>query len=76
MIKCQQSRALTSHFESFWSIVCGSVDNLEVDILPPAPLALSHIVNSTFWLFSEIKADVTALVIPPPITENRNNVTF
>ena len=42
----------------------------DVDIRPPAPLALSHIVTWTFFnaIFSEAKAAVAAPVIPPPIT--------
>ena len=48
----------------------------EVDIRPPAPLALSHIVTWTFFnaIFSEAKAAVAAPVIPPPITNLKKKI--
>ena len=55
---------------------CGLFGLLDVAIRPPYPLALSQTFKRILFdalNCSAINADVTALVMPPPITKNNIN---
>ena len=56
---------------------CGFFGLLDVAIRPPYPLALSQTFKRILFdalNCSAINADVTALVMPPPITKNDINL--
>ena len=67
----EYQKVLLGHYYSKIGILRIILDNtdlelLAVDILPPAPLALSHTVSLRWgWVSANMEA-VTAEVIPPP----------